>query len=304
MKATSRAVVSFLFLALLTLPAKPGTRADEQPDFDALASHVAAAIRDSTKGLSQGAAVLILNFEEERGRASELAPELASEFHAALREHSQGFVVLDAADLNGAISNHHLPETTLSSTPAMICYAPDLGATVYIEGRLERGPDEVQVEVTAIQVSPRKSIFGDKAKYQMTASMLRLAAKPAPPPPPIFTKEEKVWINPDQSLPNTKAPSQLTKAALPNSLPECEYCPQPLFSDAAIFAKFTGTVTLRVQIRVDGIPAKISIVEGLPCGLTDNAVAEVKHWRFKPATGPNGEPVAVEQTVEVTFQMY
>lgn len=304
MKATRLAVGSFLFLALLTLPAMLGTRADEEPDFDALASHVAAAIRDSTNGSSQGAAVMILGFEEERGRASELAPELASEFEAVLREHSRGFVVLDAADLKEAISNHHLPETTLSSTPAMICYAPDLGATVYIEGRLERGPDEVQVEVTAIQVNPRKSIFGDKAKYQMTASMLRLAAKPAPPPPPVFTKEEKVWINPDQSHPNTKAPSQRSKEALPNSLPECEYCPQPSFSDQAVFARFMGTATLRVQIRADGIPAKISIVQGLPCGLTDSAVEGVKHWRFKPATGPNGEPVEVEQTVEVTFQLY
>jgi len=65
-----------------------------------------------------------------------------------------------------------------------------------------------------------------------------------------------------------------------------------------------GTVTLHVQIRADGIPAKISTSQGLPCGLTDKAIESVEHWRFKPATGPNGEPVAVEQTVEVTFRLY
>src|SRR5580658_9884 len=160
-----------LLVVLFALTTFCGSQADEKPDFDVLASRAAAAIRESTKGSSQGAAVLVLGFEEELGRASELAPELTSQFDAALRKHSQGFVVLDAADLKKSIADQHLPEALLTSSPAMICYAPDLGATVYIEGKLERGPDEVQVEIIVKQVSSRKWIFGDSAKYRMTASM-------------------------------------------------------------------------------------------------------------------------------------
>ena len=304
MGALRRAIGSFLLSALFAIPAAPGNRSDEQPDFDALASHVAAAIRESTKAASQGAAVLVLDFQEKSGPASKLGHELAVKFDAALRMHSQGFVVLDTADLKEAIADHHLAETILSSTPAMTCYAPELGATLYITGRFEVSPAVVEVEVIARQISPRKPIFRDTATFPMNAPMKRLVDTPAPSPPPIFTKEEKVWINPDQFPPNTNAPSQRSKAGLPNSLPECEYCPQPTFSDDAVIAKFIGTATLRVQIRADGIPAKISTVQGLPCGLTDKVFEAVEHWRFKPATGPNGEPVAVEQTVEVTFRMY
>ena len=133
--------------------------------------------------------------------------------------------------------------------------------------------------------------------------MTRLAGTPAPSTPPVFTDEKKVWINPEQA-PNITTPKQPRKAGSPNSLPECVYCPQPAFSDEAVIAKFMGTVTLEVQIRADGIPAKISTSQGLPCGLTDKAIESVEHWRFKPAIGPDGEPVAVEQTVEVTFRMY
>ena len=294
------AIGAFLFSVILAVPSSPAVHSDEEPAYDVLASHVAAAIRESTKGAPQGAAVLVLDF----GPATELGHSLSVEFDTALRKHSQGFVVLDAADLKEAAERHHLPETTLSSKPAMICYAPDLGATVYIEGSLESGPDEVQVEITAIQVTPRKTLFKDDAKFKMTPSMLQLAEKLAPAPPPVFTNEEKIWVNPNQATSSTSAPTQAGKPALPNSLPECSYCPGPSFSDDAIYAKFGGEVTLRVQIRKDGIPAKITLVQGLPCGLSDQALEAVECWRFKPATGPTGAPVAVIQTVEVTFRMY
>ena len=55
--------------------------------------------------------MLVLGFEEELGRASELASELTNEFHAALRNHAQGFVLLDAASVNQAVAIHHLPFT-------------------------------------------------------------------------------------------------------------------------------------------------------------------------------------------------
>src|SRR5580704_13654105 len=261
-----RAIGSMLVAALFALVMLPGIRADEKPDFDAFASRVAAAIRESTKGFPQGATVLILDFREKSTPPSELGRELAAEFDSALRKHSQGFVVLNAADLKEASTNHHLPENTLSS-PAIMCYAADLGATVTIEGRLEIGPTNVELEVLARQVNPRKLIFRDSVTLPMSASMIRLAGTPAPSTPPVFTDEIKVWINPEQS-PNITTPKQPPKAGSPNSLPECEFCPQPAFSDEAVIAKFMGTLTLQVQIRADGIPAKISTSQGLPCGLT------------------------------------
>jgi len=280
------------------------TRVDEQPDFDALASRAAAAIRDSTKGSSQGATVLLVDFRERSGPVSELGHQFYSVFDAALRKHSQGFIVLNSSDLEGAISSHHLPEAILSSAPAMVCYAPELGATVYIEGILEIGSDKVYLELIARQSSPRKAIFRENISFKITPSMRDAADRLAPAPPPIFTDEEKVWVNPDQLPATDGRASQPANRRLPNSLPECEYCPQPGFSDDAILAKFQGTVDLRVLIRADGIPAKISLVRGIPCGLTEKAIETVEHWRFKPATGPDGEPEAVEQTVEVTFRLY
>lgn len=57
-------------------------------------------------------------------------------------------------------------------------------------------------------------------------------------------------------------------------------------------------------ISADGFPAKITVVQGLPCGLTQSAVESVKRWRFQPARDSDGKPVQVLEEIEVTFHLY
>jgi protein TonB len=38
-------------------------------------------------------------------------------------------------------------------------------------------------------------------------------------------------------------------------------------------------------------------------GLDENAMEALKNWRFEPATR-NGQPVAVEMNIEVSFNLY
>ncbi len=87
-------------------------------------------------------------------------------------------------------------------------------------------------------------------------------------------------------------------------LPICEYCPIPLYSDEARKAKYQGTVVLQVVVTLDGRATNISVVKGPGLGLEEKAVDAVRGWRFKPATGPNGKPVPVLVTIEVTFRLF
>jgi periplasmic protein TonB len=85
--------------------------------------------------------------------------------------------------------------------------------------------------------------------------------------------------------------------------PECLYCPNAQFSDEAVKAKHQGVVLVNALITPDGRATEIHIIKSLGLGLDENAVAAVKTWRFKPATGPDGKPAAVEQTIEVEFRL-
>jgi protein TonB len=86
--------------------------------------------------------------------------------------------------------------------------------------------------------------------------------------------------------------------------PICLYCPIPQYSDEARKAKYQGTVVLQVTITTDGRAVNISVVKGPGLGLEEKAIEAVKSWKFKPAVGPSGRPVATIVPIEVTFRLY
>lgn len=88
-------------------------------------------------------------------------------------------------------------------------------------------------------------------------------------------------------------------------IPACLYCPIPQYTDKARTAKPNGSVVVQAIVTADGRAENISIVKGheLGLGLDENAIRVVSEWRFKPATGPDGKPIAVVVPVEVTFRI-
>jgi len=79
--------------------------------------------------------------------------------------------------------------------------------------------------------------------------------------------------------------------------------PEPEYSEAARKVGYQGTVVLWLIVQTDGQPDNIRVVKPLGLGLDDNAVESVRQWRFDPATR-DGEPVAVQINVEITFRLY
>ena len=81
------------------------------------------------------------------------------------------------------------------------------------------------------------------------------------------------------------------------------YAPDPDYSDAARRAKWQGSVILWMVVGADGRPRDIRVQQQLGMGLDEKALEAVSKWRFQPAT-LNGQPVAVQINVEVSFRLY
>lgn len=64
--------------------------------------------------------------------------------------------------------------------------------------------------------------------------------------------------------------------------PACIYCPAAQYSSAGTTGRVQGSVELDVVITADGHPAKITVLRGLPCGMSDAAMKAVEQWRFRP----------------------
>jgi len=87
------------------------------------------------------------------------------------------------------------------------------------------------------------------------------------------------------------------------SPPRPTYTPEPEFSEEALRARFQGTVLLKVVVSKTGNIVRIKLQRFLGKGLDENAMEELKSWRFEPATR-QGKPVAVEMNIEVAFHLY
>lgn len=86
--------------------------------------------------------------------------------------------------------------------------------------------------------------------------------------------------------------------------PTCEYCPRPEYSDEARHSRYQGSVLLYVVILTNGTAGDIQVVKSPGLGLDVKAMEAIRTWKFNPALGPNGKPVAVVVQVEVAFQLF
>lgn len=79
--------------------------------------------------------------------------------------------------------------------------------------------------------------------------------------------------------------------------------PEPGFTEQARKFNVTGTVRLRVILAVTGEVRGISIIKGLPHGLTEKSVAAAKQIGFVPAE-KDGQRVSQYVTLEYNFNIY
>jgi len=85
--------------------------------------------------------------------------------------------------------------------------------------------------------------------------------------------------------------------------PIAKYFPEPEMSAEARKARYQGTAVVRIVIDKNGLVSRISVERVLGMGLDAQAVSAIKKWRFQPATR-EGQPVAVEMTIQTTFKLF
>jgi len=87
------------------------------------------------------------------------------------------------------------------------------------------------------------------------------------------------------------------------SMPKCQSCPDPKYSQEARKKKYEGVVILFVTVTAEGRVTNVQVVKSLGMGLDEKAIEAVRKWRFKPAL-KDGKPVDVQLPIEITFRRY
>lgn len=79
--------------------------------------------------------------------------------------------------------------------------------------------------------------------------------------------------------------------------------PKASYTEAARQANLQGTVILRVAFLRNGGIGSVSVVKGLPLGLTEQAIVAARKLAFLPGT-VDGKPINITKQVEYTFSIY
>lgn len=82
------------------------------------------------------------------------------------------------------------------------------------------------------------------------------------------------------------------------------YKPEPGFTEEARKHNVTGVVRLRAVLEAGGRVGHISVVKGLPDGLTEKAINAARHILFFPAEVDDGRAVSQYVTLEYNFNIY
>jgi periplasmic protein TonB len=86
-------------------------------------------------------------------------------------------------------------------------------------------------------------------------------------------------------------------------VPHVVSSPQPTYSEEARKAKIEGSVILSLIVDERGNPTNLRVISGLGMGLNERAIEAVRGWKFEPAFGKDGKPVAAKIAVEVDFHL-
>lgn len=231
----------------------------------------------------------MLDFAGPNNKVTALGQQIADRFSAALAESSNNLHVLDRSQIaDERNSGSYPPEIVLDLGSARM-FGEELGANAIVTGVVSVRRDKtlaLELEVYSIH-SGKKITHGD-IRLPATEETDRLGATELPfksAPPPDFLR---------YATPNGRG----------YSLPRCISCPAANYTQSAQSKRVQGVVELVTIINANGEIEKLAVIRGLPGGLTEQAIEAAKRWKLKPAIGPDGNPVAVREMLEVQFQLF
>lgn len=110
-----------------------------------------------------------------------------------------------------------------------------------------------------------------------------------PSPPPVLAP----------TVAPSPGPIRVTGEVVP---PEALFAPRPRYTEPARQVRLEGTVILEAVIDPQGAVTDLKVLKPMPLGLTQEALAAARQWRFRPAA-LRGVPVSVYWRLSVTFRL-
>src|SRR5262249_7329438 len=232
-----------------------------------IASPVAVRVIDQD-GASVGilsATIRSLRIEAERGQASGSNPSARNKY--AMKAE---LILLNRTDQR--VTSAGLEFTDTVTDEVFYIYPNGLSIGGGKRGRFEISLMLLNAEPSNLSVQAVGALFSDSSIW---------GAFPFPPP--------------------LKSGATQRPQAAVDAKPELLSTIHPAYTDEARKNRVRGSVRLQLEIGADGAVRRVEILNGLPDGLTDEAIRIARHLNFKPAL-KSGDPVACQINLDIELR--
>jgi TonB family protein len=229
--------------------------------------------------------VFVADLRGPQGQEHPVGKWLAEQLSKSLERDFLGLQVLDRSQEVGIAEDNDDPGNQFQ--PSVLKRERDLarklGANVVVGGNFAKIQQGIGISLYAKFTSDSPRLLGE------TNGLI-----------PISDEIASVSTDP---IPLQK--SGIARAGIGGTtIPSCIHCRPPNYTEEARAAKYQGVVVLQVTVTAEGRATNIAIVKAPGKGLEAKALEAVRDWKFKPAVGPDGNPVSVIVPIEVTFRLY
>jgi len=160
----------------------------------------------------------------------------------------------------------------------------------------ERPPEAILIEVPQVQPTSGPPIVPAPPDHEpISAHVIEDL-----PPPGVTTVLIPPIVQPPPEI--TASPSEPVLVGGKVAAPEVVLRVEPHYTEPARRAGIQGVVILDLVIDTHGAVESVTVLRGLPLGLTGSAVTAVEQWRFEPSTYRD-HPVRVRYILTVRFTL-
>jgi TonB family protein len=268
-------VASFLAVAVYTYA--QSTPPPTDPAISRLAAHIAEILRKA-----HAKKVVVAELKGPDGKVHPVGKYLADRLSESLQKEFPGLQVIDRSQEKANTKDNGDAEDKTAALERTKAWARNLGANFVVTGSFAKVSQGIGVSLSAMFCNDSSRWYGvTNGLVPITDEITALSSDPIPSP--------------------TNGISRAGVGGV--TAPSCADCPAPDYTSKARDVKYQGVVLLDVVVNPDGRAGQITVVKGPGLGLEENAIKAVKKWKFKPAIGPDGNPVAVLVPIEITFRM-
>ena len=223
--------------------------------------------------------ILVTNFSLPNGQTSQYGMQLADELSLEMIAQQSQFPIVDRNLLQNILTKDRIPAKSIQGGVLHFLGAALNARFVVIGTTTKTGDDAVQLSAEIFDLTD-KDWKGYSAAVNLPAQKATNAMSPSEP------------FGPLQPLaPYSESPMH------------CTVMTNPAYAEEARKFRVDGTIDLEGVVTTEGRVQQVRIVQGLPGGLNEQAIAAAEKWRCDAFLTDN-PPIARVIKFQINFRLY